>query len=83
MVSVSSGTSCMRDSADVPEDLSLCRVGESHRIAGPLCRCGSGVPKRRRRDVVGLLLGIADRSAVREQFPRRQPSLDDLTENLI
>lgn len=32
---------------------------------------------------VGLLLGIADRSAVREQFPRRQPTLDELTRDLV
>lgn len=32
---------------------------------------------------VGLLLGIADRSAVREQFPRRPPSLDTLTTDLV
>lgn len=32
---------------------------------------------------VGLLLGIAERSAVREQFPRRLPSLDDLTRDLV
>lgn len=32
---------------------------------------------------VGLLLGIADRSAVREQFPRRLPSLDTLTTDLV
>lgn len=32
---------------------------------------------------VGLLLGIAERSAVREQFPRRHPSLDELTNDLV
>lgn len=32
---------------------------------------------------VGLLLGIAERSAVREQFPRRLPSLDALTNDLV
>jgi len=32
---------------------------------------------------VGLLLGIAERSAVREQFPRRLPTLDDLTCELV
>lgn len=32
---------------------------------------------------VGLLLGIAERSAVREQFPRRLPSLDELTTDLV
>lgn len=32
---------------------------------------------------VGLLLGIAERSAVRGQFPRRQPSLDELTRELV
>lgn len=32
---------------------------------------------------VGLLLGIADRGAVREQFPRRLPSLDALTSELV
>lgn len=32
---------------------------------------------------VGLLLGISDRSAVREQFPRRLPSLDTLTTDLV
>lgn len=32
---------------------------------------------------VGLLLGIADRSAVRDQFPRRLPSLDTLTTDLV
>jgi integrase len=32
---------------------------------------------------VGLLLGIADRSAVREQFPRRPPSLEALTDDLV
>ncbi|WP_245610760.1 site-specific integrase [Xenophilus azovorans] len=32
---------------------------------------------------VGLLLGIAERSAVREQFPRRQPTLDELTRDLV
>lgn len=32
---------------------------------------------------VGLLLGIADRSAVREQFPRRPPSLEALTDELV
>ncbi|MCM2337150.1 MULTISPECIES: site-specific integrase [Burkholderiales] len=32
---------------------------------------------------VGLLLGIADRSAVRERFPRRQPTLEELTKDLI
>ncbi|CAM3389193.1 tyrosine-type recombinase/integrase [Paracidovorax anthurii] len=32
---------------------------------------------------VGLLLGIAERSAVREQFPRRLPTLDALTNDLV
>jgi len=32
---------------------------------------------------VGLLLGIAERSAVRAQFPRRLPTLDDLTRDLV
>jgi integrase len=32
---------------------------------------------------VGLLLGIAERSTVREQFPRPVPTLDDLTRNLV
>lgn len=32
---------------------------------------------------VGLLLGIADRSAVREQFPRRLPALDTLASDLV
>lgn len=32
---------------------------------------------------VGLLLGIAERSAVREQFPRRLPSMDRLTDDLV
>lgn len=32
---------------------------------------------------VGLLLGIAERSAVREQFPRRLPTMDELTRNLV
>ncbi|WP_258231357.1 site-specific integrase [Achromobacter pulmonis] len=32
---------------------------------------------------VGLLLGIAERSAVREQFPRRQPTMDELTRDLV
>lgn len=32
---------------------------------------------------VGLLLGITERSAVREQFPRRLPSLDALTNDLV
>lgn len=32
---------------------------------------------------VGMLLGIAERSAVRKLFPRRRPSLEDLTEDLV
>lgn len=32
---------------------------------------------------IGLLLGIAERSAVREQFPRHPPTLDALTDNLV
>lgn len=32
---------------------------------------------------VGLLLGIAERSAVRDQFPRRQPTLDELACDLV
>ncbi|ODS70819.1 MAG: integrase [Bordetella sp. SCN 67-23] len=32
---------------------------------------------------VGALLGIAERSAVSEQFPRRQPTLDELTNELV
>jgi integrase len=32
---------------------------------------------------VGLLLGIAERGAVREMFPRRLPSLDELTHDLV
>ena len=32
---------------------------------------------------VGLLLGISERAAVREMFPRRVPSLDELTEDLV
>ena len=32
---------------------------------------------------VGLLLGIAERSAVRDQFPRRRPTLDELVLNLV
>ncbi|MBI5720691.1 MAG: hypothetical protein KIT17_26850 [Rubrivivax sp.] len=32
---------------------------------------------------VGLLLGISERAAVREMFPRRLPSLDELTEELV
>lgn len=32
---------------------------------------------------VGLLLGIAERRAVREQFPRRQPSLEELMRDLV
>jgi len=32
---------------------------------------------------VGLLLGIADRSAVRDQFPRQLPTLDALTTDLV
>lgn len=32
---------------------------------------------------VGLLLGIAERSAVREQFPRHPPTLDALTDDLV
>ena len=32
---------------------------------------------------VGLLLGIAERSSVRTQFPRRLPSLDALTDDLV
>jgi len=32
---------------------------------------------------VGLLLGIADRGSVRVQFPRRLPSLDTLTNDLV
>lgn len=32
---------------------------------------------------VGLLLGISERSAVREMFPRRLPTLDQLTEDLV
>ena len=32
---------------------------------------------------VGLLLGIAERSAVREQFPRRLPTMDELTRDLV
>lgn len=32
---------------------------------------------------VGLLLGIADRSAVRQQFPRRMRTLEELTTDLV
>lgn len=32
---------------------------------------------------VGLLLGISERAAVREMFPRRLPTLDQLTEDLV
>jgi integrase len=32
---------------------------------------------------VGLLLGISERAAVREMFPRRLPSLDQLTDDLV
>lgn len=32
---------------------------------------------------VGLLLGISERSAVRELFPRRMPSLEQLTSDLV
>lgn len=32
---------------------------------------------------VGLLLGISERGAVREMFPRRLPSLDELTTELV
>ena len=32
---------------------------------------------------VGLLLGISERSAVRDMFPRRLPSLDQLTDDLV
>jgi hypothetical protein len=32
---------------------------------------------------VGLLLGIAERSAVREQFPRRQHAMEELTRDLV
>lgn len=31
----------------------------------------------------GLLLGISERAAVREMFPRRLPTLDQLTDNLV
>lgn len=34
-------------------------------------------------DQVGLLLGISERSAVREMFPRRLPRLDQLTDDLV
>ena len=34
-------------------------------------------------DQVGTILGIAERSAVREQMPRPKPTLDDLLEELI
>jgi len=32
---------------------------------------------------VGLLLGISERAAVREMFPRRLPTLDQLTDDLV
>ena len=32
---------------------------------------------------IGLLFGIGDRRAVREQFPRRLPNLDALTRDLV
>lgn len=32
---------------------------------------------------VGLLLGIAERSAVKEQFPRRQHTMEELTRDLV
>lgn len=32
---------------------------------------------------VGLLLGISERAAVKEMFPRRLPTLDQLTEDLV
>jgi hypothetical protein len=32
---------------------------------------------------VGVLLGISERGAVREMFPRRLPSLDELTDELV
>ena len=32
---------------------------------------------------VGLLLGIAERSAVRQRFPRRLQSLEELTKDLV
>ncbi|MBI5721025.1 MAG: site-specific integrase [Rubrivivax sp.] len=32
---------------------------------------------------VGVLLGISERAAVREMFPRRLPSLDELTDELV
>lgn len=33
-------------------------------------------------DQVGLVLGIADRSAVREQLPRQRPTLVDVVDEL-
>lgn len=48
-----------------------------HTVADRLYRRGADEMQ------VGLLLGITDRSAVREQFPRPQPSLDELTDDLI
>lgn len=34
-------------------------------------------------DQVGTILGIAERSAVRERMPRPKPTLDDLLDELI
>jgi integrase len=48
-----------------------------HTVADRLYRRGADEMQ------VGLLLGITERSAVREQFPRPQPSLDELTDDLI
>lgn len=48
-----------------------------HTVADRLYRRGADEMQ------VGLLLGITERSAVREQFPRPRPSLDELTDDLI
>ena len=32
---------------------------------------------------VGLLLGISERSAVKEQFPRRKHTMEELTRDLV
>lgn len=52
-------------------------LGVRHTVADRLYSRGANETQ------VGLLLGISERSAVRGQFPKRQPTLDELTHNLV
>lgn len=55
----------------------LTSLGVRHTVAARLYDRGADEMQ------VGLLLGIVERSAVREMFPRRLPSLSQLTDNLV